>query len=59
MIIVRDVNSLESVDKGSMHIVEHHDDLFPGRKHNGYKHILFQGGFNFTCRAGNVIACMI
>ncbi len=32
MIIDRDVKSLESIDKGSMHIVEQHDDLFPGRK---------------------------
>jgi hypothetical protein len=32
-----EIKSLESIDKGSMHVVEHHDDLFSWKKHNNYK----------------------
>jgi hypothetical protein len=33
------LKSLEHVDRGSVHVVEHNDDLFSWKEYSNYKHV--------------------
>jgi hypothetical protein len=41
--------SLVSADRGSMHVVEHHDDVFSWKKYNDYLYV------NNVCQVKNEI----
>jgi hypothetical protein len=58
---VQDLKSLENVDKGSMHVVEHHDDFFSWEKNTQRSQVNSgkKGQFIFSSLGWKWIACII